>query len=162
MSTAPSPTALTPIRVPAGTTALQALKDAGLPLKGPDGAVVVRDVATGDLKDLAWAPEADAEVEAVPAASADGRAVIRHSTAHVLAQAVQELFPGTRLGIGPPVENGFYYDFDPERPVHPRGPRGPREEDAPRSSVPGRTSPAARSATTTPQAELRTSRTSSS
>ena len=55
----------------------------------------------------------------MPAASADGRAVIRHSTAHVLAQAVQELFPGTKLGIGPPVENGFYYDFDPERPFTP-------------------------------------------
>ena len=119
MSTPPSPTAVTPIRVPAGTTAMQALKDAGVPLKGPDGAVVVRDVATGDLKDLTWAPDADAEVEPVPAASADGRAVIRHSTAHVLAQAVQELFPGTRLGIGPPVENGFYYDFDPERPFTP-------------------------------------------
>jgi threonyl-tRNA synthetase len=98
---------------------MQALKDAGIPLKGPDGAVVVRDVASGDLKDLNWSPESDAEVEAVPAASADGRAVIRHSTAHVLAQAVQELFPGTRLGIGPPVENGFYYDFDPERPFTP-------------------------------------------
>ena len=98
---------------------MQALKDAGVPLKGPDGAVVVRDVASGDLKDLAWAPDADAEVEPVPAASADGRAVIRHSTAHVLAQAVQELFPGTQLGIGPPVENGFYYDFDPERPFTP-------------------------------------------
>ena len=119
MSTPPSPTALTPIRVPAGTTAQQALKDAGVPLKGPDGAVVVRDVAGGDLKDLAWVPDADAEVEPVPAASADGRAVIRHSTAHVLAQAVQELFPGTRLGIGPPIENGFYYDFDPERPFTP-------------------------------------------
>jgi threonyl-tRNA synthetase len=119
VSTAPSPTAVTPIRVPAGTTAQQALKEAGVPLKGPDGAVVVRDLDSGDLKDLAWAPEADAEVEAVPAASADGRAVIRHSTAHVLAQAVQELFPGTRLGIGPPVENGFYYDFDPERPFTP-------------------------------------------
>jgi threonyl-tRNA synthetase len=98
---------------------MQALKDAGVPLKGPDGAVVVRDVATGDLKDLAWTPDAAAEVEPVPAASADGRAVIRHSTAHVLAQAVQELFPGTRLGIGPPIENGFYYDFDPERPFTP-------------------------------------------
>jgi threonyl-tRNA synthetase len=98
---------------------MQALKDAGIPLKGPDGAVVVRDVASGDLKDLNWSPESDAEVEAVPAASADGRAVIRHSTAHVLAQAVQELFPGTKLGIGPPVENGFYYDFDPERPFTP-------------------------------------------
>ena len=119
MSAPPSPTAVAPIRVPAGTTAMQALKDAGIPLKGPDGAVVVRDVASGDLKDLNWAPDADAEVEPVPAASADGRAVIRHSTAHVLAQAVQELFPGTKLGIGPPVENGFYYDFDPERPFTP-------------------------------------------
>ena len=119
MSTPPSPTAALPIRVPAGTTAQQALKDAGVPLKGPDGAVVVRDVASGDLKDLAWTPDADAEVEPVPAASTEGRAVIRHSTAHVLAQAVQELFPGTRLGIGPPIENGFYYDFDPERPFTP-------------------------------------------
>ncbi|MGY1720389.1 threonine--tRNA ligase [Blastococcus sp. SYSU DS0552] len=119
VSTQPSPTAVGPIRVPAGTTAQDALKAAGVPLKGPDGAVVVRDVATGDLKDLAWAPDADAEVEAVAASSADGRAVIRHSAAHVLAQAVQDLFPGTRLGIGPPVENGFYYDFDPERPFTP-------------------------------------------
>jgi threonyl-tRNA synthetase len=119
VSTPPSPTAVPPIRVPAGTTAMQALKDAGVPLKGPDGAVVVRDVVSGDLKDLNWTPDADAEVAPVPAASADGRAVIRHSAAHVLAQAVQELFPGTRLGIGPPVENGFYYDFDPERPFTP-------------------------------------------
>lgn len=119
MSTPSSSTATATVRVPAGTTAMQALKEAGVPLKGPDGAVVVRDVAGGDLKDLNWAPDADAEVEPVPAASADGRAVIRHSTAHVLAQAVQALFPGTRLGIGPPVENGFYYDFDPERPFTP-------------------------------------------
>jgi threonyl-tRNA synthetase len=123
VSTPPSPTAQpgvsSPIRVPAGTTAMQALKGAGVPLKGPDGAVVVRDVSSGDLKDLSWAPDADAEVEPVPAASPDGRAVIRHSAAHVLAQAVQELYPGTRLGIGPPVENGFYYDFDPERPFTP-------------------------------------------
>jgi threonyl-tRNA synthetase len=119
VSAPPSPTAVLPIRVPAGTTAQQAFKDAGIPLKGPDGAVVVREVASGDLKDLAWAPETDADVEPVAASSADGRAVIRHSAAHVLAQAVQELFPGTRLGIGPPVENGFYYDFDPERPFTP-------------------------------------------
>ncbi|SDX62265.1 threonyl-tRNA synthetase [Modestobacter sp. DSM 44400] len=119
MSSAPSPLAAAPIRVPAGTTAQQALKDAGVPLKGPDGAVVVRELVTGDLKDLAWTPDADAEVEPVVAASDEGRAVIRHSTAHVLAQAVQDLFPGTRLGIGPPVENGFYYDFDPERPFTP-------------------------------------------
>ncbi|WP_448613048.1 threonine--tRNA ligase [Modestobacter sp. URMC 112] len=119
MSSAPPPTATTPIRVPAGTTAASALKEAGVPLKGADGAVVVRELSSGELKDLAWTPDADAEVAPVPAASADGRAVIRHSTAHVLAQAVQDLFPGTRLGIGPPVENGFYYDFDPERPFTP-------------------------------------------
>jgi threonyl-tRNA synthetase len=119
VSAAPIPAATAPIRVPAGTTAQDALKAAGIPLKGPDGAVVVRDLATGDLRDLAWAPEADAEIEPVPAASPEGRAVIRHSTAHVLAQAVQDLFPGTRLGIGPPVENGFYYDFAPERPFTP-------------------------------------------
>jgi threonyl-tRNA synthetase len=119
VSSPSSPSAVAPIRVPAGTTAQQALKEAGVPLKGPDGAVVVRDLASGALKDLSWSPDAGAEVEPVPAASADGRAVIRHSTAHVLAQAVQELFPGTRLGIGPPVENGFYYDFDPERPFTP-------------------------------------------
>ncbi|MBM7804705.1 threonyl-tRNA synthetase [Geodermatophilus bullaregiensis] len=119
MSAAPTPAAAAPIRVPAGTTAEQALKGAGVALKGPDGAVVVRDLATGDLRDLAWAPGADADVEPVAAASPEGRGVIRHSTAHVLAQAVQDLFPGTRLGIGPPVENGFYYDFDPERPFTP-------------------------------------------
>jgi len=119
VSAAPPLAATASIRVPAGTTAQDALKAVGTPLKGPDGAVVVRDLATGDLKDLAWAPEADAEVEPVPAASPEGRAVIRHSTAHVLAQAVQDLFPGTRLGIGPPVENGFYYDFAPERPFTP-------------------------------------------
>jgi threonyl-tRNA synthetase len=119
VSAAPVPAAAAPIRVPAGTTAADALKEAGVPLKGPDGAVVVRDLASGELKDLAWTPDADARVEPVPAASAEGRAVIRHSTAHVLAQAVQALFPGTRLGIGPPIENGFYYDFDPERPFTP-------------------------------------------
>jgi threonyl-tRNA synthetase len=119
VSAAPLPAALAPIRVPAGTSAADALKEAGVPLKGPDGAVVVRDLAGGDLKDLAWTPDADARVEPVPAASPEGRAVIRHSTAHVLAQAVQEIFPGTRLGIGPPIENGFYYDFDPERPFTP-------------------------------------------
>ena len=57
MSAAPTLAATAPIRVPAGTTAQDALKAAGVPLKGPDGAVVVRDLATGDLKDLAWAPD---------------------------------------------------------------------------------------------------------
>ena len=116
----PSPSAVpAALRVPAGTTAADALAAAGVAVDGPPGAVVVRDVATGGLRDLAWAPESDAEIEPVPADSEPGRAVLRHSTAHVLAQAVQDLFPGTRLGIGPPIENGFYYDFQPERPFTP-------------------------------------------
>ncbi len=106
------------IAVAAGTTALAALTEAGTPLSGPGGAVVVRD-ADGVLRDLDWAPEVDAVIEPVTAASPQGLAVIRHSTAHVMAQAVQDLFPGTKLGIGPPIENGFYYDFDPARPFQP-------------------------------------------
>ena len=116
----PSPSAApAALRVPAGTTAAAALEAAGVRTDGSSGAVVVRELGTGALRDLAWAPEADAEVEPVPMDSPDGRAVLRHSTAHVLAQAVQDLFPGTRLGIGPPIDNGFYYDFLPERPFTP-------------------------------------------
>ena len=88
------------VMVPAGTTAADALREAGVELNGPSGAVVVRDLAAGELRDLAWAPQADAEVAPVAAESPDGLAVLRHSTAHVMAQAVQDLFPGTLLGIG--------------------------------------------------------------
>ncbi|MDY6869526.1 MAG: threonine--tRNA ligase [Actinomycetota bacterium] len=109
MSPAASPA---PVRVPAGTTAGAAVRDAGLPGRGaPDAIVVVRD-ADGRLRDLSWRPDADVEVVPVPADSEDGRSVIRHSAAHVLAQAVQELFPEAKLGIGPPIADGFYYDFD--------------------------------------------------
>ncbi|MCX6481653.1 MAG: threonine--tRNA ligase, partial [Mycobacterium sp.] len=100
------------IRVPAGTTAAAAVREAGLPGRGePDAVVVVRD-ADGALRDLSWIPDADAEVTPVAADTDDGRSVIRHSAAHVLAQAVQELFPAAKLGIGPPIADGFYYDFD--------------------------------------------------
>lgn len=106
----PAPAAL--IRVPAGSTAAAAVRDAGLPSRGePDAIVVVRD-ADGKLRDLSWTPEADADVTPVAADTDDGRSVIRHSCAHVLAQAVQELFPHAKLGIGPPITDGFYYDFD--------------------------------------------------
>jgi len=118
-TTAPRQASAQTVKVAAGTTAIDALREAGVELNGPSGAVVVREVGTGTLRDLAWAPEADAEVEAVPASSEDGLAVLRHSTAHVLAQAVQDLFPGTLLGIGPPIENGFYYDFAPAQPFTP-------------------------------------------
>jgi threonyl-tRNA synthetase len=104
--------------VPAGTTAGDAVAAAGLATAGTQAVVVVRE-GDGRLRDLEWVPEVDTEVEAVPVGSPDGLNVLRHSTAHVMAQAVQDLFPGTLLGIGPPVENGFYYDFLPERPFTP-------------------------------------------
>ncbi|MDI9897277.1 threonine--tRNA ligase [Rhodococcus sp. IEGM 1381] len=106
------------IMVPAGTTAGTALRDTGLPNKGPDAIVVVRD-PDGKLRDLSWSPEGDIEVEPVPANTEDGRSVIRHSAAHVLAQAVQELFPDAKLGIGPFIKDGFYYDFDVTAPFTP-------------------------------------------
>src|SRR6201993_424801 len=112
MTAAASVTPADPIRVPAGTTAGAAVYDAGRPGRGePNAIVVVRD-ADGGLRDLSWAPDADAEVVAVAADTEDGRSVIRHSAAHVLAQAVQDMFPDAKLGIGPPITGGFYYDFD--------------------------------------------------
>ncbi|GGM14030.1 threonine--tRNA ligase [Nakamurella endophytica] len=118
MSAPARPLAAARVRIPAGTTASQAVGDAGLPRSGADAVVVVRD-PDGRLRDLSWVPDADVEVAAVPAASPDGRDVIRHSAAHVLAQAVQQEFPGTRLGIGPFIKDGFYYDFDVARPFTP-------------------------------------------
>ncbi len=109
---APAKPAPAPIRVPAGTSAAAAVRDAGLPSRGePDAIVVVRD-SCGKLRDLSWVPETDVEVVPVPADTGDGRSVIRHSCAHVLAQAVQDMFPAAKLGIGPPIADGFYYDFD--------------------------------------------------
>jgi len=83
-----------------------------------DTAVVVARV-NGQLRDLAWKLADGDVVEPVLADSDEGRAVIRHSTAHVMAQAVQQAFPSARLGIGPPIENGFYYDFDVAEPFTP-------------------------------------------
>jgi threonyl-tRNA synthetase len=65
-------------------------------------------------------PLADGDVvEPVAIGSEDGRAILRHSTAHVMAQAVQEVFPEAKLGIGPPIKDGFYYDFQVDRPFTP-------------------------------------------
>jgi threonyl-tRNA synthetase len=111
-----------PVVVAAGTTAADAVAAAGLPSAGPKAIVVVRELAddgTGQLRDLGWTPEVDTEVEPVSLDSPDGLNVLRHSTAHVLAQAVQDLFPEAKLGIGPPIENGFYYDFDVPKPFQP-------------------------------------------
>jgi threonyl-tRNA synthetase len=73
----------------------------------------------GVLKDL-WTELSDGDaVESVAISSPDGLAVLRHSTAHVMAQAVQEVYANTRLGIGPPIKDGFYYDFDPTNTFNP-------------------------------------------
>ncbi|TKK85813.1 threonine--tRNA ligase [Herbidospora galbida] len=84
-----------------------------------DGRTVIAARVGGELKDLAAVAGAGDVVEPVEIGSDDGRAIMRHSTAHVMAQAVQELFPEAKLGIGPPVENGFYYDFDVKAPFTP-------------------------------------------
>jgi threonyl-tRNA synthetase len=83
-----------------------------------DRSVVVARV-NGDLRDLAHALADGDVVEPVDVGSDDGLAVLRHSCAHVLAQAVQEVNPAARLGIGPPIRDGFYYDFDVPEPFTP-------------------------------------------
>ncbi|TAK69515.1 MAG: threonine--tRNA ligase [Actinomycetota bacterium] len=90
-----------------GTTAADVL--------GGDKSVVVA-LVDGQLRDLDQVLSDGAVVEPVTASSPLGLMVLRHSTAHVLAQAVQDVFPAARLGIGPPVENGFYYDFAVDDP----------------------------------------------
>ena len=83
-----------------------------------DSNIVVCKI-NGDLRDL-WSDLSEGdEIDSVSIDSADGLNVLRHSTAHVLAQAVQEVFPETKLGIGPPIRDGFYYDFDPKDPFTP-------------------------------------------
>ncbi|WP_104106621.1 threonine--tRNA ligase [Nocardioides sp. 616] len=84
-----------------------------------DDAEVIAARVGGQLRDLAHELSDGDEVEGVAIDSADGRDILRHSTAHVMAQAVQQLWPEAKLGIGPPVENGFYYDFDVETPFVP-------------------------------------------
>ncbi len=113
MSVAPSAVDRDHVVVAGGTTAAEALREAGV-----GDVAVVRDI-DGVLRDLDWSPVVETAVVPVPLGSADGRSVLRHSVAHVLAQAVTDLFPGAKWAIGPPVENGFYYDFDVERPFTP-------------------------------------------
>ncbi|MEU4528955.1 threonine--tRNA ligase [Micromonospora ureilytica] len=118
MSAPRTPAVADPVVVAAGTTAADAVAAAGLPANGPKAIVVVRD-PQGQLRDLDWSPAEETVVEPVSLDSPDGLNVLRHSTAHVLAQAVQDIFPEAKLGIGPPIENGFYYDFDVDKPFQP-------------------------------------------
>ena len=87
-------------------------------LVGGDKSVVVARI-NGELRDLATEVSDTDFVEAVSVHTQEGLAVLRHSTAHVLAQAVQDTFPRAKLGIGPPIKDGFYYDFDVARPFTP-------------------------------------------
>ncbi|MBG9331862.1 threonine--tRNA ligase [Corynebacterium belfantii] len=107
-----------PFVVAAGVAVGAAMRQLELPNKGPEAIVCVRD-SEGTLCDLSFVPEQGSEFTPVPANTEDGRTVIRHSCTHVLAQAVQAEFPGTKLGIGPAIENGFYYDFDVAEPFTP-------------------------------------------
>ena len=98
------------VTLPAESTAADAVAD---------GRQVVVARINGELRDLATVLQDGDTVEAVTVDSAEGLAVLRHSTAHVLAQAVQDTFPDAKLGIGPPVRDGFYYDFSVETPFTP-------------------------------------------
>ncbi len=97
-------------RHPAGTT--------GTDLFGTDRSVVAVRV-DGELRDLATVLDGATAVEPVTIDSSDGLDILRHSAAHVLAQAVQQVDPDAKLGIGPPITDGFYYDFDVATPFQP-------------------------------------------
>lgn len=96
--------------VPRGTPVRDVLLD------GNKRRDIVAARVNGKLVDLSRTLEEDAAVEAVTADSPDGIDVLRHSTAHLMAMAVQELYPGTQVTIGPTIEDGFYYDFAPRTP----------------------------------------------
>ncbi|MBW2027948.1 MAG: threonine--tRNA ligase [Deltaproteobacteria bacterium] len=100
-------------------TGLDALRK----LNVPDLDKVVALRINGEIRDLSTKINPKAEIEPIYLESDEGTEILRHSTAHVMALAVKELFPGVKVTIGPAIENGFYYDFDYERPF--------REEDLP-------------------------------
>ncbi|MFP5327472.1 MAG: TGS domain-containing protein, partial [Acidimicrobiia bacterium] len=94
--------------MPAGATAADVAASIGSRLAKAALAAVVN----GEAYDLTRTLPDGAKVAIITADSEDGRHVLRHSTAHVMAQAVLDLFPGAKFAIGPPIENGFYYDFE--------------------------------------------------
>ena len=83
-----------------------------------DKSIIALEV-NGELKDLSYKPQLGDAISGVSIDSDAGLSILRHSTAHVMAQAVQELFDPAKLGIGPPIKDGFYFDFDVEEPFKP-------------------------------------------
>jgi threonyl-tRNA synthetase len=104
------------VTVNAVTTELEAGSD-GFKLFQDREIVALR--VNGELKDLAYKPQDGDVIEGVHISSEDGLSILRHSTAHVMAQAVQEIFDPAKLGIGPPIKDGFYFDFDVTEPFKP-------------------------------------------
>ena len=89
-----------------------------LDVVGSDRSIVAARI-NGEIKDLATPIGEEDQVEPISADSPEGLAILRHSSAHVAAQAVQKLFPQAKLGIGPPIKDGFYYEFDVPEPFTP-------------------------------------------
>jgi len=101
-----------PIEIPAqGLNGLTALK--ALSIDNMENIAAIK--INGEIKDLPTKINSSAELEPVCMDSQDGLEILRHSAAHVMAQAVRDLFPGTKVTIGPAIKGGFYYDFDYER-----------------------------------------------
>ena len=94
------------------------MSQTALDVVGSDRSVVAARI-NGEIKDLATPVDAADQVEPITADSPEGLAIVRHSSAHVAAQAVQKLFPQAKLGIGPPIKDGFYYEFDVPEPFTP-------------------------------------------
>ena len=108
------------VELPRGSSVREALGRLGIMRSDVVAARVLRGAGPVEEWDLDRAlPDGDADVEPVRASSPEGRDILRHSTAHVMAQAVTDLFPEAKWAIGPPVQDGFYYDFDVERPFTP-------------------------------------------
>src|ERR1035437_5996307 len=101
--------------VEAGTRPIDIAKSIGQRLA--DAAIAAK--VNGEMWDLTRPIEADATLQLLTNKDPEALEVYRHSTAHLLAAAVLELYPDTKLGIGPPIDNGFYYDFDRATPFTP-------------------------------------------
>ncbi|MCL4501707.1 MAG: threonine--tRNA ligase [Deltaproteobacteria bacterium] len=103
------------VEMPAGVTAAQALQD--LQVKTDRRVLAAR--VDGELVDLSQPLDHACTIAPVPLDSPEGLELLRHSAAHIMAEAVRELFPGAKVAIGPAIENGFYYDFDVPEPFTP-------------------------------------------